>query len=105
MTCEELLADIQLQDAKIAAADIQIEASNLIKAAAQTQKWISLMNWYLQGCNGGNPPAGMAAVEGVSPVMPIAELLNPTGELLVAIESNPATSLLLKLAKLYWGSK
>lgn len=74
-----------------------------MKDAETTNLYIAYMNYALLGC--GSPPMGMAAVEGITPVMPIAELLNPTGELLAAIESNPATSLLLKLAKLYWGSK
>lgn len=48
---------------------------------------------------------GMAAVEGVAPIMPIAELINPPPELLATLNANPATAVILKLAKLYWGGK
>lgn len=108
MTCEELLADIQLQDAKIQAADIQIEASNLIKSAAQTQKWIDLMNYMLQGC-GGSPPMGMAATEGVAIPKSMGDMvryvLNPPDCVLAEIAKDPAKSLLMEFAKLYWGGK
>lgn len=74
-----------------------------MKDAETTNLYIAYMNLALLGC--GSPPMGMAAVEGVAPIMPIAELINPPPELLATLNANPATSLLLKLARLYWGGK
>lgn len=107
MDCGELLNGMNQELATQQACDIQAAAIAQIKSASQTQYWIYAMNYMLQGC-GGSPPMGMAKTEAAIPKSMadmLRYVLNPPDGVLAEIAKDPAKSLLMEFAKLYWGGK
>ena len=82
-TCEGWTAEATRCQAAITVANASKSAAQLIIDAETQNLYIAYMNLALLGC--GSPPMGMAAVEGVAPIMPIAELINPPPELLAVL--------------------